>query len=29
MLRRFAMEEADAEVLLGMMRKILWKVERE
>jgi TrmH family RNA methyltransferase len=27
MLRRFAMEEADAEVLLGMMRKILWKVE--
>jgi len=29
MLRRFAMEEADAEVLLGMMRKILWKVGRE
>jgi TrmH family RNA methyltransferase len=29
MLRRFAMEEGDAEVLLGMMRKILWKVERE
>jgi TrmH family RNA methyltransferase len=29
MLRRFAMEEGDAEVLLGMMRKILWKVEKE
>jgi len=27
MLRRFAMEEGDAEVLLGMMRKILWKVD--
>jgi len=29
MLRRFSMEAADAEVLLGMMRKILWKLERE
>jgi TrmH family RNA methyltransferase len=29
MLRRFAMEEGDAEVLLGMMRKILWKVESQ
>jgi TrmH family RNA methyltransferase len=28
MLRRFAMEERDAEVLLGMMRKILWKLEQ-
>jgi TrmH family RNA methyltransferase len=28
MLRRFAMQEGDAEVLLGMTRKILWKVER-
>ena len=28
MLRRFEMEEGDAEVFLGMMRKILWKVER-
>lgn len=27
MLRRFAMEEGDAEVLLGMMRKILWKLQ--
>lgn len=26
MLRRFSLEEADAEVLLGMMRKIAWKV---
>jgi tRNA/rRNA methyltransferase len=29
MLRRFSMESADAEVLLGMVRKILWKLERE
>jgi TrmH family RNA methyltransferase len=29
MLRRFSMEAADAEVLLGMLRKILWKLERE
>jgi TrmH family RNA methyltransferase len=29
MLRRFAMEEGDAEVLLGMMRKILWKISEE
>ena len=29
MLRRFSMEAADAEVLLGMVRKILWKLERE
>ena len=28
MLRRFSMEAADAEVLLGMMRKILWKLEQ-
>jgi len=26
MLRRFRLEEGDAEVLLGMMRKILWKL---
>jgi tRNA/rRNA methyltransferase len=29
MLRRFSMEAADAEVLLGMLRKILWKLEQE
>jgi TrmH family RNA methyltransferase len=29
MLRRFVMDERDAEVLLGMMRKILWKVGEE
>jgi TrmH family RNA methyltransferase len=29
MLRRFSMEAADAEVLLGMVRKILWKLGRE
>jgi tRNA C32,U32 (ribose-2'-O)-methylase TrmJ len=29
MLRRFSMEAADAEVLLGMARKILWKLEQE
>jgi TrmH family RNA methyltransferase len=29
MLRRFAMDEGDAEVFLGMMRKILWKVESQ
>jgi tRNA/rRNA methyltransferase len=29
MLRRFSMEAADAEVFLGMMRKILWKLGRE
>jgi TrmH family RNA methyltransferase len=28
MLRRFSMEAADAEVFLGMMRKILWKLGR-
>ncbi len=27
MLRRFSMEAADAEVLLGMLRKILWKMD--
>ena len=27
MLRRFSMTESDAEVLLGMVRKILWKLE--
>jgi tRNA/rRNA methyltransferase len=29
MLRRFSMEAADAEVFLGMVRKILWKLGRE
>jgi TrmH family RNA methyltransferase len=29
MLRRFSMEAADAEVLLGMVRKILWKLEQQ
>jgi TrmH family RNA methyltransferase len=29
MLRRFSMQAADAEVLLGMVRKILWKLELE
>jgi len=29
MLRRFSMESADAEVLLGMVRKILWKLEQK
>ena len=29
MLRRFSMEAADAEVLLGMVRKILWKLDQE
>ncbi|HTB93839.1 MAG TPA: RNA methyltransferase [Candidatus Sulfotelmatobacter sp.] len=29
MLRRFSMEAADAEVLLGMVRKILWKLNME
>src|SRR6266852_5106925 len=29
MLRRFALEERDAEVLLGMVRKILWKLGGE
>jgi TrmH family RNA methyltransferase len=29
MLRRFSMQAADAEVLLGMVRKILWKLEQE
>jgi tRNA/rRNA methyltransferase len=29
MLRRFSMQAADAEVLLGMARKILWKLEQE
>jgi TrmH family RNA methyltransferase len=28
MLRRFSMEAADAEVLLGMVRKILWKLDQ-
>ncbi len=28
MLRRFSVEAADAEVLLGMVRKILWKLEQ-
>jgi TrmH family RNA methyltransferase len=28
MLRRFSMQAADAEVLLGMVRKILWKLEQ-
>jgi TrmH family RNA methyltransferase len=29
MLRRFSIEAADAEVLLGMVRKILWKLEQK
>ena len=29
MLRRFSLEAADAEVFLGMMRKIAWKVEHD
>jgi len=29
MLRRFSMEATDAEVLLGMVRKILWKLGKE
>jgi TrmH family RNA methyltransferase len=29
MLRRFSLEVADAEVLLGMVRKILWKLEQD
>jgi tRNA/rRNA methyltransferase len=29
MLRRFSMGTADAEVLLGMVRKILWKLEQK
>jgi tRNA/rRNA methyltransferase len=29
MLRRFSLDAADAEVLLGMMRKIEWKLGRE
>jgi len=29
LLRRFSMEAADAEVLLGMVRKILWKLEQK
>jgi tRNA C32,U32 (ribose-2'-O)-methylase TrmJ len=27
MLRRFALEEDDAEVFLGMVKKVLWKLE--
>jgi len=27
MLRRFALEEGDAEVFLGMVKKVLWKIE--
>jgi tRNA C32,U32 (ribose-2'-O)-methylase TrmJ len=27
MLRRLALEEGDAEVLLGMVKKVLWKME--
>jgi TrmH family RNA methyltransferase len=29
MLRRFSMQAADAEVFLGMVRKILWKLEQK
>lgn len=29
MLRRFELEESDAEVFLGMARKVLWKIEEE
>ena len=28
MLRRFALEEGDAEVFLGMVRKVLWRIEK-
>ena len=27
MLRRFALQQGDAEVFLGMVKKVLWKVE--
>jgi tRNA C32,U32 (ribose-2'-O)-methylase TrmJ len=29
MMRRFALEAADAEVFLGMVKKIAWKLNRE
>jgi tRNA/rRNA methyltransferase len=29
MLRRFALEEGDAEVFLGMVKKVLWKIEEK
>jgi tRNA C32,U32 (ribose-2'-O)-methylase TrmJ len=29
MLRRFQLSSADAEVLLGMLRKILWKMHQQ
>jgi len=29
MLRRFSMESADGEVFLGMVRKILWKLDQK
>jgi hypothetical protein len=29
MLRRFALQEGDAEVFLGMVKKVLWKVEEK
>jgi len=29
MLRRFALEEGDAEVFLGMVKKVLWKMEEK
>jgi len=28
MIRRMTLEEADAEVLLGMLHKILWKLQQ-
>jgi tRNA C32,U32 (ribose-2'-O)-methylase TrmJ len=28
MVRRLALDERDAEVLLGMLRQILWKLQR-
>jgi tRNA C32,U32 (ribose-2'-O)-methylase TrmJ len=29
MLRRFALEQGDAEVFLGMVKKVLWKIEEQ
>jgi hypothetical protein len=29
MLRRFALQEGDAEVFLGMVKKVLWKMEEK
>ena len=29
MLRRFALQQGDAEVFLGMVKKVLWKMEEK